>query len=495
MAEYKHGAYGLVNTNGNPDAAASQNAIVYVGTAPVHMVEGGADNVGKPVLVRNIAEAKKYFGWSEDFAAFTLCEAMQAHLVNNAIGPIVLINVLDPDDDDHKASTKTTATLTPVNGRAVLTNAADCIVDTIVVKVSSSEKVKGTDYELAYDLNKNTVTIIELTEGALSTSCTVEYYKLDETDVTNAEFIGTDDGAGLRTGLQAVKNVYQACGMIPAYLCCPGFGEIKACHDAMAELTHQINGHWQCWMFTDIPLVDNETAVTLDTAATWKTTNLYNRENETVSFPMATGVDGKHYHLSVLRAANFQQAMEENGGFPMQSASNTDCPIIANLYMGEANEGRVYDDEIINAKLNAHGIASAAFVGGRWAIWGAHAAPWDVANEDMVAVSETNRMMLYYISNDFQHRRVYNVDRPTTKNDVLSIVAEEQTRLDALVMARALIYGQCAVDITEDNRSDVIAGDFRFQFEITTMPLAKSLTAVVNWTDAGYTDYFETFLG
>ena len=37
-------------------------------------------------------------------------------------------------------------------------------------------------------------------------------------------------------------------------------------------------------------------------------------------------------------------------------------------------------------------------------------------------------------------------------------------------------------------------GDFSFVFDITTTPLARSLTAIVNWTDEGFTTYYENLL-
>ena len=34
--------------------------------------------------------------------------------------------------------------------------------------------------------------------------------------------------------------------------------------------------------------------------------------------------------------------------------------------------------------------------------------------------------------------------------------------------------------------------DYSFTFNVTTTPIAKSLTAIVNWTDAGFVTYFES---
>lgn len=152
--------------------------------------------------------------------------------------------------------------------------------------------------------------------------------------------------------------------------------------------------------------------------------------------------------------------------------------------------GRVYDDEIINEYLCKNGIASAAYVAGRWAIWGAHSAEYDQTNKDQINVAETNRMMLAYICNDFQARRPLMVDQPLSRNDIESIVAEEQARLDALVGIGALLYAKATLDAESDNRSDIINGDWLFDFEVTTTPLAKSLKAKVIWVDNGFAVYF-----
>jgi len=244
-------------------------------------------------------------------------------------------------------------------------------------------------------------------------------------------------------------------------------------------------------MMTDLPLVDeDENELTMGNAATWKQTNGYTQENETVYFPMAVGTDGKKYHLSVLAAANFQKLLVSQDGIPYKTASNTECEIIQNLYMGESNLGRIWGDDMVNEKLNKNGIASAAYVGGRWAIWGCHSADYNQTEASEVNIAETNRMMLFYLSNDFQHRRMRSVDKPMTKNDIASIVSQEQARLDALVKIGALTYGVVELDADANGISDLVKGDYTFAFRVTTTPLAKSMTAIVAWTNEGFATYF-----
>lgn len=494
MSEYLHGAYGQVQAVGTRVADASQGAIVYIGTAPVHQVEGGANNVNVPILVNNIAEARKYFGYSDDWEKYTLCEAMRVHLENKGVGPLVLINVLNPAT--HQSATAGSVSKTPSGGRVTIPSADSIILDSIVVKSGSGNdevtKVKGTDYAVSYDIDKKIITITELTSGALGTSAlTITYNSVDATAVTASDVIGSSDGSGLNTGIFAIKNVYQATGLIPSYLAAPGWSSIPAVHAALYQNAVKINNHWDAYMFVDLPIVDGQTAITFDTAAAWKGTNGYNHENETVYFPLAQGVDGKIYHLSVLAAANFQELLIAQDGIPYKTASNTDCSVIQKLYLGASNAARLYDDDLINEKLNKNGIASAAFVGGHWVIWGAHSADYGQEEANQINVAETNRLMLYYLSNDFQHRRTIDVDQPMTANDIKTIISEEQTRIDALLAIGALTYGTVSMNADSQARSDVMNGDFSFLFDITTTPLAKSVKAVVNWTDKGFATYFQ----
>lgn len=492
MAEYLHGAYGQTQAVGSRVSTGSRSAIVYIGTAPVHTIEGGSERVNKPILVSNMADARKKLGYSDDFASYTLCEAMRAHFELNGVGPLVMINVLDPVK--HAAKESASKQLNPENGCVTITAAEKIILDSVEVKRGEETLVKGTDYAISYSIEKKAVLITEVTRGGLGTEqLTISYKEVDPASVTTADVIGESDGYGLNTGVYAVKNVYQTTGYAPSFLVAPGFSSDPNVHDAMAENSRKINGHWDCYMLTDLPIVSADNAVTMEGCAAWKKQNGYTKENETVYFPMVTGTDGKKYHLSCLAAANLQGLLAKQDGIPYRTASNTECAIIENLYLGEESKGRVYDDTMINNVLNKNGIASAAFVGGRWAIWGAHSADYDQDNANRINVAETNRMMLYYISNDFQIRRAGDMDKAMTVNNLQSIVAEERSRLDALKKVGAIIYGDVHLNAEQDDSSDIANGDFSITFDVTTTPMAKSMTATVNWTEEGFTTYFEAF--
>ena len=548
MAEYpdfKHGTRGEVVANGLKISGngKTKQAIVYFGVAPVNQVTGGAKNVNKPILVKNIADAKKYLGYSDDYAKYTLCEAMHTHFELKGVGPLVFINVLDPakhkktveaseqktpssgtitisdadmvivgtiavatkvKDTDYTVAVNAenntvvlteksegslgstaltvtytkidggSASLTPINGRVTLVSAEDIILDSLVVKSGGTVKVLGQDYTATYDFSKKVIVIAEKTAGALGTSTlTITYTKVDPTAVTAADLLGETDDHGYNTGIYAVRNVYNDTGYIPAFLLAPGFSHIPDVHNALYVNSQKIGGHWNAWLFVDMPIVDAlGNAVTLENAPTWKVNNGYNKDNESVFFPLAKGTDGQKYHLSVLNAANFQELLNQNNGVPYMTGSNTTCAIIQDLYFGEAVTGRVYTDDIINKCLNANGINSAAYVGGRWVIWGMFAGSYNQDDATTINVNDTCLMMLYYLTNDFQHRRNVDIDKPMPINALKSMVAEEQSRVDALLGIGALTYGKVVLDASQEARSDIYSGDFRILFNVTNTPLA-----------------------
>ncbi len=482
---YKHGALGEIVSSSGKSAVLTAAAPLYVGTAPVHTVAGGNANLNKPVLLNSFAEAAALFGFSEDWAKYTLCEAMYAHFKLKAIGPILMVNVLDVDE--AKSAEATTASLTPSGGRIVIENAESILLDSVAV----TGKVLGTDYTIAYDYSTLKLTLTEKTTGALGTEAVdVSYNTVDATGVTSVDVIGASDGEGINTGLYSIKDVYQECGILPNALLAPGFSDTKTVHDAMAELTQMVSGHWDLLFYTDLPLSSEGSAVSMSGASTWKATNGYTANNEKTHYPMWAGGDGRKYHLSVLDALNRQALLAERNNLPYESSSNTELPVAGKLYFGE-DVGGSPDDETVNTLLTANGICSAVFIGGRWVLWGAHTASYTQATANAQNISETNLAMLHYISNDFQVRRANEVDKPLTRNRMQQIVAEETARLDAMIAAGALIYGKVTLKVDSEAVTDMQSGDFTFLFEVTTTPLSKSLTALVSYTGDGLTTYFE----
>lgn len=502
---YLRGAYAEITDMPNRASDNTSAAPVYIGTAPVFMsASGGADVVNVPVLVRSFAEAVDKFGYSEDWATFTLCEAMYAHFIHAGVGPIVLINVLDPATDVTAASAGTlTIDLGAGRRSGILADAVNGFVDAISAKTTGDGAwtlaLREGDYDAVVDTATNVITVainqkgieyIKTTKSLTAlTGVTVEatIKKRTVAAIAAARVVGATDGEGTNTGVYAVKSVYQATGKIPDTVLAPGWGEIKEVHDALRDVTENINGHWKAIFYTDIPVLNGSTQMTISGASTWKTANGYNAEHEKTFFPRFQTADGKVFHLSTLYCAAKAKVDAGNSGVPYMTASNTEIKNARRLYFGANQSDNLFiDAETLNDKLCKHGITTAAYVGGKWVLWGAHTANYEFGAGDMdEAVSDTTRMMLNYICNSFQQRRAETVDLPMSRAKLSAIQFEEQTMIDALVNMGALLYGKVTLLTGVNDYNDIINGDFKFKIEVTTTPLAKSLTAYVMWTDVG----------
>lgn len=110
--EYLYGAYGHIGETVAQSAVQAGTTPVYIGTAPVNLVRGfgEAGIINAPIKITSLVDAQKKIGYSSDWGTFTLCEAVYAHFNNTLgnIGPIYVINVLDPSAGKHRKETPCT---------------------------------------------------------------------------------------------------------------------------------------------------------------------------------------------------------------------------------------------------------------------------------------------------------------------------------------------------------------------------------------------------
>ena len=117
---YLHGAYGEIGESKVASVTQADVVAAYIGTAPVNLIRGYADKdlVNMPVKVTNMSEVQSLVGYSDDWETFTLGSAFAEHFDNTVgnVGPIYIVNVLDPAV--HKSAQKTTKALTFTDGKA-----------------------------------------------------------------------------------------------------------------------------------------------------------------------------------------------------------------------------------------------------------------------------------------------------------------------------------------------------------------------------------------
>lgn len=472
---YKHGVYGnSVPSQYQLPPAGVGTIPVYVGTAPASQLADFSGAVNNPVLVNSFDEAKAAVGYNDDFANFTLCEAINAHFRNGLqpIGPIILINVLNPAT--HKTEDQT-AHVVIAGGKGALGN-NKVILNTIVV----AGKVMGTDYKVYFSDDGSQVILEEIVAGSLGASVDPTFDEMKPDVITAAEVIGNYDAAtDARTGSYCIELIYQRLNVIPTILLAPGWTDDLTVEQGLLARCLDINGHWDATVFADM---DAAAAKTVATALTWKITNTYDSKFEKAFWPMARK-GTKLYHLSTLAAVIKQITDFNNGNIPYETPSNKqlDADGLC-LVDGTAVN---FDEKQANV-LNSKGVTTGIFSGGKWVLWGPHMANYEYGVTDKPEeVFDVGIWMDQYLNNDFQLRHMGEVDKPIDRRDIDYILLTEQQRLDSLVSDGKLLYGKISFLAKSNPVSDMIEGDFVFNKGVTYTPVGKSLTQQLQYTTAG----------
>lgn len=481
---YKHGAYGEITKSKAVAAAQADTVLVYIGTAPVHLISGysAAGIINTPVRLRNMNEAKSLFGYSDDWENFTLCEAFAEHFNNTVAnsGPIYVINVLDPDTDKGEQVSLSSQDFT--GGPVKISNGHEVIIDSVGV----TGKVRDTNFSVKYDAEEDVVVITPIT--ALTASETVTYYPIDASGITASDIIGSVNADGSSTGLAAIKQLYTKYNAVTNLIAAPGWSEDPEVYTAMVAASQKINGHWEAFVIADIPT--SSTVDTIAKAKAWQTTNGYTSERSKVCWPQKIDGSGKVYHLSTTCAATMLRVDLSHESVPMESPSNKEI-MATGQYFGAGSDNTGYDQNEVN-DLNEIGITSLCFWDGRWVLWGPHTAAYKYGTTmDPRAIFDVNFRMLEFITNGFQRRHGTEIDSPMTLGMKDSIINTENEELDRLVGLGAII-GDPSVEFLENanSTSDLMQGDFVFDIQFTNTPPFKSGTARVCYTDDGFAAYF-----
>jgi len=478
---YKHGVYGeLMPTTDKVTPRGGVTLPVYFGVAPVHQLADYSGAVNKPVLVQSDNEAVTKVGYNDaNWAEFDLCEAIYAHFKNEIqpIGPIVLVNVLDPDTMKKTAQS---ANVTLVNGQGYIDN------DKVILKSAAiAGKVAGVDFSASYSTDGTKVLIKDL-KGTLVSPVTVTFDEVDLTLVTKTKIIGGTDANGVRTGLAVVALVYQMLNKVPTILDAPNWSHLPEVDAALKAAAQKINGHWFAWVNSNLDATDTG-AKTINTAQTWKTTNSYIGNGEAPCWPLAKKGTRK-FHLSTLATVSMQQTDYANDGIPFETPSNKAIDITG-LCLADGTD--ISFDQVQANDLNNKGIRTATFWGGRWVLWGPHTGAYEYGKDiDVRDKFDSNVRMLYYLINDFQLKNGLTVDKPMTRSRVETILNDYQEHLDTLIGRGALLYGTIQFTETSNQTSDIVEGDFVFDLATTVVPVGKSLTAKVQYTTKGITTLF-----
>lgn len=496
--EYLYGAYGHIGETVAQSAVQAGTTPVYVGTAPVNLVRGFADAgvINEPIKLSNMVDAQRKLGYAADWGTFTLCEVMNAHFNNTIgnIGPIYVINVLDPSEGKHRKAEETTKQLSFTGGRAEFASGT-IILDTLTIaKSEGGDYAEGTDYAVDYNFTKGTVIITSLIDDSpLTGTLTASFYEVDDTAIEDEDIIGGVTASGEYSGLSSIALLYPEQFAVCNLIAAPGWSHSPAVYNAMLTTSQKINGHWDSFVVADLPLVDGSAQAvdTITKAVAWKKNNAFTGERSKVYWPQGIDNLGNVYHLSALAVVELMRADFSHNSVPMETCGNKAIPIIKQYFGANATNRGFSQQE--GKELTQNGISTAVAWGGEWVLWGDHTAAYTYgADVDPRAIFDVSMRMLMHITNDFQREWSPKIDEPMTRALKDEIINREQEKLDGYVSMGALLGEPKIVFLeSENSTTDIMNGDFRWDIAVTPTPPLKSASVYVAYTDAGFSVYYE----
>lgn len=456
-----------------PDKAKTGICIAF-GTAPVHQVDGSANEV---IAVTSYEEAVAAVGYSENWDKYTLCEVIHSHFKLYGMAPLLMVNVMDPETNQAEEAEKN---YTISGGRIVLDE--DAIADTITVKGESSTVYEaGTDYDIVYS---DGACIIEvLADGAIESaklsSVKVAYKKIafEMADMKEKIIGGYDVSTGVSTGLELMDLAFFKTGVLPDILIAPGFSqdaEIAAVMASKTEFSSVFKGICICDMETENANVYNK-AVTAK-----QSEESFRRPRQVLCWPMVKKGD-RVYHLST-QLAGLQCSVDiANESVPSRAASNhvmqADSVVLA--------DGSEVLMDITQANaLRENGFVTALSISGDIRAWGAYCACVPDSDDPKDMMMHTSRMLAYI--NNYAILKFWDkVDEHITARYAEAIVDELGSWLDNLTANGDLYGARCELKKEENSLEALAKGIIKIHIYLAVPRLASEVDFVIEY-DSSY---------
>lgn len=459
---------------------ANTGAMIF-GTAPVHQTGGKTNEV---VLALNYAEAVAAMGWSDDWGKYTICEAIYNQFRLYGVGPLLMVNVLDPKEYASEEKTKTAAL---INGQAKLSG--DVIPESIRL---AEDKEGGAGYELGTDYDvffEDGECIIEALDGGKLTEAktvSVTYTEVDFTleNLKDKVIGGYNVKTGQSTGMELADQAYFQTKVLPDPIIAPGFSENTGVAAVMAAKAKTLS-----IVFRSFALCDLDTAGTenYQTAVNRKdSSGAFQHVKERLCWPMLT-LDGRKFHYSTQMAGLMCQLAANDGGIPSEPASNKTLQADGTIL---ADGTPVKLDLNMANYLRGQGITTALnFVNG-FTSWGEYCA-CAPSNSDPKDMFCNVTRMVNYIANTVILTYWSYTDQKMTPRLAASIANGIDIWLNGLKNLGHLLGGRCELLSEENPLTDLMAGIIRPHIYIGVPVPAQQIDFIVEYDAA----YLESVLG
>lgn len=467
MSKITHGISTIKKQTTTTTPIVAQSGVHFiVGAAPVHIVDGGVNQV---IMANSYAEAVAQVGYSNDWSNYDICEEIYSAFMLYKCSPIFIVNVLDPTK--HKKSIATAE-------MEITEKQIKLPLDAIKSSVKVTGKDVGTNYEVFYG-DENL--IIEFVDDVSESAASVAYDVVDPSKITKADIIGGLDVNTMKTtGLELIDSVFAKYAIAPDIVMCPSWSHDSEVAAVMAAKCENINGVFDGVALID---VDTEEATHYSKVPEWKSKNGINAPQQILCYPMAKLGD-KVFRMSTVVAGRMTATDNDEGlgdGTPCESPSNKTLHISSTVL---ANGSEVNLDLVQANFLNDNGVVTALnFIGG-FVLWGNETACYP-ANTDITEYFICVSRMFKWVGKSVILSNWSKVDRKLNRRLIDSIVDSCNIWLNGLTAEEKILGGRIEFLEEENSNTDIQAGKAKFHIYLTPPSPAKELSFILEY-DSSY---------
>lgn len=490
---YNHGVkISEVATSLVPPVTVSAGIPFIVGTSPINMTD--TTNVNRPMLFYSYDEAVAACGYvpakldsvsGVKHFEYSISEFLQSQFGLFGVGPVIVVNVLDPSKHKKTAAT-TSVTLDAKTGSATITETG-ILPESVVITGSGSAYSQGTDYVLTFDVDGHLVVTSKTdVDGAYlmttGVALTLDAEKVDPTMVTSDDVVGGVDVNGNKTGFELIDECFPRFRLVPGLLLAPGFSSDPTLAAVMAAKAGNINQHFSAISLIDVP----STVKQYSDVAEWKNTNNVVDTRQIVCWPQLL-LDDTLYHMSTQLTGLMGQVDGDNGDVPFVSPSNKNFQATATV-LSDGTQVWIAPD--IGAYLNSQGVVTALNMIGGWKAWGNRTAAYPGVTDVKDAFIALRRMF-GWIGNTLVQSFWQSIDAPLNRRQIDTIIDSANIWLNGLTARGYILGGRVEFLETENPTTDLMDGIARFHVYVTPPSPNREIDFILEYDPA----YIATLFG
>lgn len=464
-ANFLHGVETIEIDKGPRPIRGVKTAVVgLIGTAPIFAVDGTLATVNEPILVLSDRDAAQYFGPQMD--GYTIPQALDA-IFDQGRGIAIVVNVFDPEE--HVTAQAEVSKTFAANDKIELDHRG-IIGLTVKNSAGAVTHIAGTDYTL--DPVNGVIT--RLSGGAIAAAASVKvaYSFADPTKVMPSDIIGTVDGAGRRTGLQALQDTYNDLGFFAKILIAPVYGSLNGVASELNVMAHKLRA---------VALVDAPIGTTFQQAITGRGPNgsiNFNTSSErmVLCYPHLKvydiDTDTERLEPFSQRLAGVICAVDNDRGY-WWSPSNNEIKGITGV---ERKLSAMINDPTTEVNLlNENGIVTLFnSFGTGLRTWGNRSAAWPSVThpKNFINVRRTADVL----HESIEYSMLQFIDRPINQALIDDIRESVNAFIRTLIGRGALIDGVCIYDPAKNEPTQLALGHLVFDIEFMPPTPAERIT-------------------